>query len=123
MARMLGDATDFIKGNNLNKLRHWNKNLLKHIFGYDNLPVNTVLIDWDNWTNKTTSTDTCSICLSDIIDLSEWRAISCLSTINLGIAHCFHKECIETALKLRMTCPICRDIPIPIFGQKNTVDV
>lgn len=53
-----------------------------------------------------TSLIICSICLGDYKD-SEWLRL---------LPHCghfFHKECIDTWLRLKLSCPMCRNSPLP----------
>ncbi|XP_045818572.1 RING-H2 finger protein ATL70-like [Trifolium pratense] len=48
----------------------------------------------------------CSICLADYKD-SEWlRLLS-------DCGHFFHKECVATWFRLNMSCPMCRNSPLP----------
>ncbi|KAJ6294888.1 hypothetical protein OIU76_022885 [Salix suchowensis] len=48
--------------------------------------------------------NTCSICLC------EYKPKETLKTIP-ECKHCFHSDCIEEWLRLRATCPLCRNSP------------
>ncbi|XP_045818468.1 RING-H2 finger protein ATL70-like [Trifolium pratense] len=48
----------------------------------------------------------CSICLADYKDSELLRLLS-------DCGHFFHKECVATWFRLNMSCPMCRNSPLP----------
>ncbi|KAK7268558.1 hypothetical protein RIF29_21259 [Crotalaria pallida] len=60
----------------------------------------------DKLDHSCSSTLSCSICLADYKD-SEWLRLL------PDCGHFFHKECVDTWLRLNMSCPICRNSPFP----------
>ena len=67
--------------------------------------------------NSSACTDStfCSICLADYKEVD-----MVLLLPNCG--HFFHDKCVDQWLKLRPTCPICRDTPIPVFSASVPPD-
>lgn len=53
-----------------------------------------------------TSLLTCSICLVDYKDSELLRLLP-------HCGHFFHKECIDTWFGLNLSCPVCRNSPLP----------
>jgi surface protein len=139
MFSMFQGSTTFINGPHLQELENWNVSgpeILNNLLGYGKSISfrRRYLISWDEWINKhptkisseadlrsseadlrsseadlRSSEYTCPICLTDLTTDETWRAISCPATINQGIPHCFHKECIEGCFNMNQnkTCPVC----------------
>ncbi|BBG96872.1 RING/U-box superfamily protein [Prunus dulcis] len=57
-------------------------------------------------TSTSTTTTSCSICLGDYKDTDVLRLLP-------DCGHLFHLTCVDPWLRLRPTCPICRNSPAP----------
>jgi surface protein len=128
MNNMFKGARSFINGPYLYELENWNvssQRVIENLLDVGKtiqLKPSRYIITWDEWRSRHPSTIyseyTCSICLNGLTTDETWRAISCPASMTEGIAHCFHKECIEEWFQLKQEedkiCPVCRRNAIAI---------
>ncbi|XP_017412810.1 RING-H2 finger protein ATL67-like [Vigna angularis] len=88
---------------------HYNDEEASVALGLDQSVINSYprfQFDRDNARNSNGNNNTCSICLCEYKDSEMLKMMP-------ECRHFFHLCCLDSWLRLRGTCPVCRNSPLP----------